>query len=143
MTVLYPALRNELILAVRSFADEEYQKKVWIQNQLPFKSYGGCFETSMHMLLDDLSLNDDIEKVVGSVIYPHEVSTVKAFVSFLTHLMDKVHYNFTYGTYIPEVIYMQSPDWPKAVMLAKECYLVLTNGQQAEGFFEELASQKK
>jgi hypothetical protein len=66
--VLYPAMRNEVIGALESLSDPEYQQRVWVEKQFPSPTYYDDFDMAIHTLYDDTGIADDARSQIGSTL---------------------------------------------------------------------------
>jgi hypothetical protein len=59
---------DEVKYAVAAFADEGFQRKVWLEGIAPSQPYAYDFEMACHALLDDVDVTEDSDKLVDAVL---------------------------------------------------------------------------
>lgn len=117
-SLLYPAMRSNLQGFSESLADESYQKKVWIEHQLP--STRDTFTDVIHFIYDDTTLAGDPQKCVGLFLWDaSEVAAVRTLTSAIDALFAEL------GTDRPDEDYLQAPGWPRVVDSAKKLVALL------------------
>lgn len=130
--IAYPDMRNYMIETIRTLADGDYQRRVWINGDMPKENYEDCFDFAINCLFDDLALNTDGEKAIGAILKDEvELTAVQNLVRILDSLIDKV------GKDKPDTDFVNAQEWPAVLRLAKNAYKLLTNGKEPEGIFED------
>jgi hypothetical protein len=130
--IAYPDMRNYMIESIRTLADEDYQRRVWINGDMPNHNYEDCFDFAINCLFDDLALNTDGAKAIGAILKDEvELTAVQNLVKVLDELIDRV------GQDKPDTDFVNSQEWPMILRAAKNAYKLLTNGKDPQGMFEE------
>ena len=85
----FPFLRTDTELAVRRFADREYQKNHWNDNHGPPSNYNSDFDEQFHTLFDDREgLADDPHSTIGSFLLDvAEADAMKELIAPLSNLL--------------------------------------------------------
>jgi hypothetical protein len=119
--VRYPAMRAEVVDAVRAFADPDYQWRVWVRLEYPTKRFYDDFSMRIKML-DDLGMIDDPAAAVGDVLRNQaEASALEPMNRALKALFDK------HGTKLTDEEYLTTPEWTVVVDTARAALGVLTD----------------
>jgi hypothetical protein len=119
-----PVMRSQLISCLESLSDRGYQERVWGKySPNPPVTYDG-FDTSIHFIFDDMSLNKDAISAVGEILIDaNEVSALTAVTRAIETLFDK------YGTRLTDAEYLARPEWEHVLATAKAALrLLVENG---------------
>lgn len=116
--IRFPEMRTEVVLAVRSLSDPDYQQRVWIRGEYPRENFHDNFTENVHVLFDDVVVLPDPQVGVGAVLYPDEVDAMKALGEVLDPLIDEL------GN-VDDAAYLAHPKWAEVVHRAKNAYQVL------------------
>jgi hypothetical protein len=109
--VEFPAMRDEVISALQSLADPEYQRTRWGVS-VPGDSYYDDLTLNVHILYDDTKVLPDPESTVGTVIVDSDVAGLAALENALRPLLDE------FGD-SPDVTYVSDPRWSDVVAAAR------------------------
>ena len=113
-------MRDEVLYAVAAFADEGFQRKVWLEGFAPSQPYAYDFEMACHALLDDVDLTDDPDRLVGIILKDErEVAILRRLATALLNLIEDIGVcgNFAEA--------LESSKWPTVVTGAKDALVVL------------------
>ncbi|MEU8470165.1 hypothetical protein AB0F30_19980 [Streptomyces sp. NPDC029006] len=120
--VSLPEMRRNVIAAVRALADEEYQRKVWVDRIYPREGYYDDFDMNLHILFDDTLVLEDPEAALGTVLRSVvEVDAMATLASALDALLAEEGENKTDAEYI------SSPMWAPVLRAASVARDALTN----------------
>jgi hypothetical protein len=122
--VRYPAMRAELIGAIRALSDPIYQEQVWVQRNYPHPDFFDDLDTNIHILFDDTQVLPDPETALGTVLYPGETSALRGLAEALDPLIEEL------GE-APDEIYLNNEAWPNVVEQAQQALQVLLSNEQA------------
>ena len=61
-------MRQQVLHALHSLSDPEYQQRVWVDRRFPNSTYYDDFRMALHALYDDTSLGTDVHMAVGSIL---------------------------------------------------------------------------
>ncbi|MFJ1901697.1 MULTISPECIES: hypothetical protein [unclassified Streptomyces] len=109
-----PAMRGEVISAVRDLSDRAYQQRVWIDKKLPNPNYLASLTQVINVLYDDTLVLEDPAATLGKILRSEsEVSAMERLSSNLNALLEEV----------PESEddrpYLMSPRWSSVVSSAE------------------------
>ncbi len=91
-----------------------------------------CFDFAINCLFDDLALDTDGEKAIGTILEDEtELTAVQNLVKVLDELIDEI------GKDKQDIDFVNSQEWPMVLRAAKNAYKLLTNGKEPEGMFKE------
>jgi hypothetical protein len=116
--VRYPAMRAELIGAVRALSDRTYQEQVWLQRNFPGPGFFDDLDTNIHILFDDTRVVPDPDTAVGTVLYPGETDTLRGLAEALEPLIEEL------GD-APDETYLRNHAWANVVERAQRALQVL------------------
>src|SRR5690348_5247643 len=88
MSVRFPAMRNEVIAALRALADRDYQERVWVRRELPSPNYHDDLDLEVHVLFDDVDVCVDPDRWVGDVLEAGEVAPFRRLGTALGAMID-------------------------------------------------------
>ncbi|GGI76806.1 hypothetical protein GCM10011581_12400 [Saccharopolyspora subtropica] len=121
--IRFPDMRAEVVLAVKSLADPDYQQRVWIRHEYPHEGFYDDFTQNVHILFDDTCVLPEPHQRVGSVLFPNEVDVMKALGDVLDPLIDEL------GD-ASDAQYLAHPQWTEVVHRASNAYQVLHANDQ-------------
>ncbi len=107
-TVGFPAMRSEVVGALASLADREYQNKAWLRQQFEVEGRFEDFDLVVHSLYDDTEVLPDPRPAVGAVLFDSEVAALQALGSVLTPVISRLGDS-------PTGEYLESKEWPAVV----------------------------
>lgn len=111
MTVQFPAMRSEVVVALEALADRAYQERAWIRLEQPAGTEDDL-TLNIHILFDDTSVLPDPTERIGSVLIDgDEVGALADLGAVLSPLIDRL------GD-APDDAYLGSDEWPQVVRLA-------------------------
>lgn len=116
LTFKYPEMREELLHAIHSLADVEYQRKAWVKHELPPPKYD-CFDFVIHFIYDDTRLAEDPEGAIGLFVKDEqEVELIKAVVRALERVFDAL------GMKATDEEYISSREWSDVLEAASQAW---------------------
>lgn len=119
--VRFPQMRAEVIDAVRALADPEYQRRVWIRQELPQPDYYDDLTVNIHILYDDTRVLEEPAGTVGDVLRSgDEAAAMVPLARQLDAVFDR------YGTDLGDEEYLNTPEWPDVVRAAQTALAALT-----------------
>jgi hypothetical protein len=126
--IKFPDIRLNVVAFTESLADEDYQKRVWVNGERPPSR--DCFDDVVHWLFDDTDLADDPEGCIGWYLFDHaEADAARAVVAALDVVLDEPG-----PPGRPDADDVNSPNWPSGVAAAKTLlHLMNTNDAAARG----------
>jgi hypothetical protein len=117
--VRFPAMRAEVVGAIRALSDQDYQWSAWIRRELPAGHYDE-FTHRIHILYDDTDVMENPEGSVGNYLRsPREAIAIRKLGSALDTLFQQL------GTERTDEEYLQAPGWRSVVDAAKAALQVL------------------
>ncbi|MFJ7150587.1 hypothetical protein ACIQVT_20665 [Streptomyces sp. NPDC100445] len=120
--VSLPEMRRSIISAVRALADEEYQRRVWVDRNYPKEGYYDDFDMNLHILFDDTLVLEDPEAALGTVL--RSVLEVDAMATLASALDDLLAME---GEDKTDAEYISSPLWGPVVRSASVARDALTS----------------
>lgn len=132
--VKHPYMRMQLILTIRSLADADYQRKVWVNLESPRDPWFDDADVPVHVLLDDMDADIDLDGQIGFTLENDtEAEAVMQAAKALNVVLEGL------PGHASAEMYINSPHWPAVVAAARHAYGILTGGQDPDGMFEDLA----
>ena len=119
MDLRYPEMRAEVIAALTSLSDRDYQQRVWVERRMPGPNYDDSLDTVVHTLFDDIDVCVDPERWVGLVLQPGEVEALQAVGSVFRSVLDDL------GD-VADADYLADARWPEVVSRAASARAALT-----------------
>jgi hypothetical protein len=114
-------MRDEVIGAVQALADLEYQRRVWIRQELPQPGYYDDLTVNIHILYDDTRVLEEPADTVGDVLRSDaEAAAMVPMRDQLDALFER------YGTDLSDEEYLNTPEWPGVVRAAQHALAALT-----------------
>ena len=110
--VKYPKMREELLETLRSLADREYQRKVWLERDYPPEIKYDCFDEVVHFLYDDTVLAENPDAAIGVIIEDEK----SRLISVVCQAIDLVFEAL--GTGLSDEEYIKSSEWTSVVEAA-------------------------
>lgn len=121
--VRYPLMRAEVIGAVQSLADPDYQWRVWVRREYPKPGYYDDFAMNIHILFDDTTVLEDPDGAVGDILRsPAEAEALRRLAEALNHVLDTVGRGDE-----PDQNYLESAHWSAVIEAADAALHVLTS----------------
>ncbi|WP_370949661.1 hypothetical protein AB5J62_19435 [Amycolatopsis sp. cg5] len=110
--VTYPAMRANIVEALRAMADPEHQNRVWLREE--YARDGSYDDFTLHInSFDDLQMRDFPERTVGDILRnKEELQAIRAVNDALATLFDRLGYQLS------DEEYVNSPEWPQVVKTA-------------------------
>ncbi|MFB9927596.1 hypothetical protein ACFORO_20305 [Amycolatopsis halotolerans] len=110
--IRFPGIRTQIVSAIVSLSDRDYQERVWIRREFPHPDYYDEFDLAVHSLFDDSPiLPSPAPGCVGELIYADEEIPLARLGEMLGPLIDEL------GD-VPDAEYLNSPQWPEVVRRA-------------------------
>lgn len=104
-TVSYPAMRIEVMSALASLADPEYQKRAWGQGGIDLGAGVDNLTMCIHSLYDDNQVLPDPARSQGTVLSgDEEISRLRLLGSVLDRVIER------HGD-APDPAYLADPEW--------------------------------
>ncbi|WP_328446524.1 hypothetical protein OG780_09315 [Streptomyces sp. NBC_00386] len=111
--VEFPDVRINVVAALESLADQNYQQRVWRDRMPRADEKVDNFDLVVHVLFDDSRVLDDPEPPVGEVLASaREVRAARELAEVLGRLIDEL------GD-VGDEVYLASPRWPAVVTAAR------------------------
>ncbi|MFF3541555.1 hypothetical protein ACFYXD_06795 [Streptomyces platensis] len=115
-----PAMRREIISAVRALSDSDYQQRVWIDRIYPHADFFDDFTLNVNTLYDDTTVLDDPAAALGRTLADDaEVEAMQCLAGRLDEILDTV------GREADDIAFLQSPLWSGVVTAAQEALRLL------------------
>lgn len=118
--VLFPEMRANVIDAVKSLADEEYQWRVWVDKKYPTVGYYDDFWVNVNLLFDDSLVLENPRDSLGAVLINQ--SEVAAMEDLAKSVLDFLE---SQGRDKSDAEYVSSPEWSVVVSSARRAYATL------------------
>lgn len=116
-SIQFPTMRALVVDALRALSDPDHQRAKWGKYD-PTANYYDDLDVNIHTLYDDTTVLTDPELAVPGLLYPSEVSSLRAvdrvLGSMIRDLGDR-----------PDEEYLSDPRWPGVVRAAGEALAVL------------------
>lgn len=117
-----PAMRDEVVAALRALADRRHQDSRWGVYD-PDVNYYDDLSLNVHVLYDDTQVLPDPEAVVGAVIFSREVPWLRRLHACLGPMIDDLGDR-------PDADYLADPRWQLVVKSAREALEAMEAGEQ-------------
>ncbi|WP_393072323.1 hypothetical protein [Streptomyces sp. LN704] len=125
--VTLPAMRRDVLLAVRALADKGHQRRVWIEKKYPQEGYYDDFGMNLDTLYDDTLVLEEPSAALGTVLRDgEEVSAMESLRSALNELLS------VEGGGRTDSEYLASPLWETVVVAAIEACVILCRGSSGD-----------
>ena len=112
----FPNARLTIEDAIETFADIDAQTRNWIMTMADPSNAYPSFQDAVHWLFDDSGLGDGVNTCVGYMLYDdREAIRLDALMTLISGLIEK------YGSNLPSLSYLKSPEWPSIVASAGAC----------------------
>lgn len=113
-TIRFPEMRENLRAFSESLADVDYQKRVWVDHEMPPSR--GTFTDMVHFFYDDTTSAENPERCVG--VFLRDRSEAEA-ARKVVEALDAIFADL--GTSQPDGEYVASSDWPQVVPRQDRC----------------------
>lgn len=111
--VRYPEMRKSVIEALESFADPDYQRRVWINHEFPQENFYDDLDVNVSILYDDCVVVPDPRSRIGTVLVDGpEVGRLIELDQVLGPMIRRL------GN-APDAIYLGDSEWPLVVAAAR------------------------
>lgn len=111
--IRYPEMRAEVLSALESLADREYQERVWIRHILPHPNYQDDFWQAYAWLFENVTVMDAPERAIGVLLRDRaEAHAMLPLREAMTRILDLL------GTDRTDAEYIASPLWDDVVAAA-------------------------
>lgn len=105
IAVRYPNARWQVMDAVASLSDPDYQERIWIRREYPHPNFYDSFDQVVHTLFDDWTVLPDPRAAVGAILVDGpEVPRLADLGATLSRLIDRL------GD-VPDEHYLNHDDW--------------------------------
>ena len=118
--LVYPDMRQELILHLGHLADLGYQQRVWVAREYPQPGYYDDFDTTFECLEDVVSLSEPINAVGMTLKDDDEAAALAA----LGAVFDRIFAE--HGTALTDSQYLALPEWSAVIDAAQGALVKLT-----------------
>ena len=109
----FPAIRSDVIGALKDLGDPEYQARYWVRHEQPDDGSLMGIEYILDTLFNNYRLEHDPEGWIGTIYYDRqELEAVQKALSILRAFFD------TAGWYEEEEVYINHPQWE---FVTREC----------------------
>lgn len=119
--VEFPAMRAEVLVALRSMASPEEQKR-WIDPP-PNPTRIENLDINVHILYDDCEVVPEPADSVGSILYEDEVPALRDFHAAFGPLLHELRNS-------PDEVYLADPRWPEVIRAARRALDVMLKHEQ-------------
>jgi hypothetical protein len=110
-SVEFPAMRDEVVAALRSLADPQHQRTHWGVSE-PGVNYYDDLTLNVHILYDDSQVLPDPSAAVGAVLSEGEVDPLRTVHDALGPILDELGDR-------PDSDYLADTRWPAVVAAAQ------------------------
>jgi hypothetical protein len=129
----FPEMRAEVICALRSLSDLDYQRERWGRYE-PGISFYDDLDLNIHILYDDAAVLPDPEPDVPALLYVSEVGALRSVDAVLSPIISEL------GD-AADSVYMSHPRWPEVARAAAEAFaLMKANDDEARTTMGQLPS---
>jgi len=90
IAVEFPAMRKEVVGALASLADRDYQDRAWLHQEFELEGRFEDFDLIVHILYDDTEVLPDPLPAVGAVLFDSEVAALGTLGAALTPLISRL-----------------------------------------------------
>jgi hypothetical protein len=126
MSLQFPNMRVEVVIALQDLGDPAYQQRVWIEHQLPEPDYIDNLDENVHTLFDDIDVCSNPSRWVGVVLYPPEVEPLAALGEMYGGMISDL------GD-VGDEIYLADPRWSRVIELARAARAVMVRADETHG----------
>jgi hypothetical protein len=110
--VEFPAMRREVVGALASLADPEYQRRAWVDQHFETPTVYEDLKLVLNVLYDDTQVLPDPRQRTGTVLIAgSEVKALESLAGPLTAVLDRL------GN-AEASAYLESAEWPEVVSRA-------------------------
>ncbi len=111
--VRYPEMRRSVIEALASFADPDYQRRVWINREFPQENFYDDLDVNVSILYDDCVVVPDPRSRIGTVLVDGpEIDRLIELDQVLGPMIRRL------GN-APDATYLADSEWPLVVAAAR------------------------
>ncbi|WP_157978736.1 MULTISPECIES: SCO4402 family protein [Nocardia] len=111
--VKYPEMRKSVLEALESFADPDYQRRVWINREFPQENFYDDLDVNVSILYDDCVVVPDPRSRIGTVLMDGpEVDRLIELDRVLGPMIGRL------GN-APDATYLGDSEWPLVVAAAR------------------------
>lgn len=115
----YPAMRRELIEALKSLSDRDYQQRVWIDKEFPHENFYDDLTTTVNIFHDLISDDEDFGRYIGTFLASQEeAAAVEGVHQSLDATIDALGES-------PDGRYLSDPRWNDVVAKAAHAKSIL------------------
>jgi hypothetical protein len=119
--VRFPEFREEIIGAVRTLSDPEYQNQAWVRRETP-PDVIEDFDMNIHILYDDTTVLEDPHAAIGDLLKTAaEADALAKLAQVIDSMFERV------GTDLSDEQYLVLPEWTAVVSAARDALSVLTD----------------
>lgn len=107
-------IRNTLLSYLRLFSDNEYQRRIWIEENYPPDGQFITLRSAIEYFFNDIEINNVPERGLGFYFKDQaEVNAIRAFSTRLKIMIDLI------GLNVSDVSYVRYPLWNEVLQAAK------------------------
>ena len=114
----YPDMRFQVVEALRSLSDLDYQHRVWGKFDPEVPNLQDSLDLNIHILYDDCAVLPHPKDSIGPVLHPEDVGPLERLEVVLGPLIDSLGDS-------PDATYLADPRWPVVVSTAREALITL------------------
>lgn len=114
----YPDLRFQVVEALRSLSDLDYQRRAWGKVDPRVPNRQDDLSLNIHILYDDCAVLPQPKDALGTLLHPEEVGPLERLEVVLGPLIDSLGNS-------PDATYLADPRWPVVVSTAREALTTL------------------
>ncbi|UNO42983.1 hypothetical protein [Streptomyces sp. MST-110588] len=118
--IRFPEMRERVIFAVRHLADQQYQQKIWMEQQYPHPDYYDDFSLTLNSLDDTAVLDDPVAAIGITLSCADEAEAMRRLADRLDEIINTV------GGQSPDSHFLASPLWSGVIEAAQDALEVLT-----------------
>lgn len=124
-SIEFPAMRDEVLAALRSLASESHQREQWGRYS-PDVQYYDDLSLNIHALYDDCAVLPDPRQALGTVLEESDIAPLAALEKLLGPLIDELGNR-------PDRDYLNHPTWPEIVQAARIALTAMESANAGEG----------
>jgi len=108
-SVNYPTARWQVMLAIASLSDREYQERVWVRQEVPTEDYYDSLDLAVNTLFDDWIVLPNPQEAIGAILIDGpEIEKIRAVGELLGPLIAELKDR-------PDEDYLNDSRWPLVV----------------------------
>lgn len=124
--VEFPSLRAEVIGALRSLSDVQYQRERWGQYDPSYPDFYDDLDMNIHILYDDTMVLPEPESAVPAILHEWEVPALRRVSAVLSPMLHDL------GD-ASQAVYMNDRRWGDVVVVARDALAVMLLNPESRG----------